>query len=83
MFFDCLTFVNPNVTLLNGAYRNAMMVSFSDGDFIYTNGEKLIDHLQSITEMCIPYKFISIRQSDLPWITLLIKSHIRKRKSAY
>ena len=32
--------------------------------------------------MCIPNKVIDIRPSDPPWITTLIKRHIRKRKRA-
>ena len=45
--------------------------------------ENLIEHLQSITEMCIPNKVITIRPSDPPWITTSIKRHIRKRNRAY
>ena len=33
--------------------------------------------------MCIPNKVITIIPSDPPWITILIKRHIRKRKRAY
>ena len=55
---------------------------FQNND-INTYCENLIEHLQSITEMCIPNKVITIRPSDPPWITTLIKRHIRKRKRAY
>ena len=40
---------------------------------INTYCENLIELLQSITEMRIPNKFITIRPSDPPWITPLIK----------
>ena len=55
---------------------------FANND-INTYCENLIEHLQSITEMCIPNKVITIRPSDPPWITTLIKIHIRKLKRAY
>ena len=56
--------------------------NFQNND-INTYCEHLIEHLQSITEMCIPNKVITIRPSDPPWITTSIKRHIRKRKRAY
>ena len=55
---------------------------FQNND-INTYCENLIEHLQSITEMCIPNKGITIRPSDPPWITTSIKRHIRKRKRAF
>ena len=55
---------------------------FQNND-INTYCENLIEHLQSITEMCIPNKVITIRPSDPHWITTSIKRHIRKRKRAY
>ena len=55
---------------------------FQNND-INTYCENLTEHLQSITEMCIPNKVITIRPSDPPWITTFIKRHIRKRKRAY
>ena len=55
---------------------------FQNND-INTYCENLTEHLQYITEMCIPNKVITIRPSDPPWIITLIKRHIRKRKRAY
>ena len=55
---------------------------FQNND-INTYCANLTEHLQSITEMCIPNKVITIRPSDPPWITTFIKRHIRKRKRAY
>ena len=55
---------------------------FQNND-INTYCENLIEHLQSINEMCIPNKVITIRPSDPPWIATSIKRHIRKRKRAY
>ena len=52
---------------------------FQNND-IDTYCENLIEHLQSITEMCIPNKVITIRPSDPPWITTSIKRHIRSAK---
>ena len=43
--------------------------SYFQKNDINTYCENLIEHLQSITEMCIPNKVITIRPSDPPWMT--------------
>ena len=55
---------------------------FQNND-INTYCENLKEHLQSITEICIPNQvIITIRPSDPPWITTLINRRIKKHKRA-
>ena len=37
----------------------------------------------ALSKVCIPKKIVTIRPSDLPWMTSSIKRYIRKRKRAY
>ena len=93
LFLEFLTFANPNVYRIwkydDGNYemlrQKASTTNCNDfqNNDINTYCENLIEHLQSITEMCIPNKGITIRPSDPPWITPLIKRLIRKGKRAY
>ena len=41
------------------------------------------EHLIEITDFCIPNRQVTIRPTEPPWITTLIKKHIRMRKRAY
>ena len=48
---------------------------------IYT--KNFYNLLTEITDSCIPNRHITIRPTEPPWITTLIKKHIRIRKTAY
>ena len=41
------------------------------------------EHLIEITESCIANRQVTIRPTEPPWITTLIKKHIRMHKRAY
>ena len=41
------------------------------------------EHLIELTNSCIPNRQVTIRPTEPPWITTLIKKHIRMRKRAY
>ena len=45
--------------------------------------QNIKEYILSLIDSCIPNKVVTIRPSDLPWITTAIKRQIRKRKRAY
>ena len=45
--------------------------------------QNIKEYILSLIDSCIPNKVVTIRPSDLPWITTAIKRQIRKRKRDY
>ena len=45
--------------------------------------QNIVKTLNALTETCVPNKIVTFRSSDPPWLTTVIKKHIRKRKRAY
>ena len=54
-----------------------------ENDDISLYASNLNSTILSLTNECIPNKYIRVRTSDPPWITTLMKRQIRKRKQLY
>ncbi|MCG8033229.1 MAG: hypothetical protein JAZ03_13755 [Candidatus Thiodiazotropha taylori] len=52
-------------------------------DNINTYAESFTDNLLSLAEQCIPYKTVTIRPRDLPWINSHIRKSMRKRNRLF
>lgn len=75
-------YTKGNYDLLRNKAQQIDWNSLQDQDIdIYSN--KMKNSIMGIAKESIPNKNITIHPSDPPWITSLIKRHIRKRKRAY
>ena len=71
-----------NYDLFRQKTTETNMNSLRNNDInIYAQNIK--EYIISLIDSCIPNKVVTIRPSDLPWITTAIKRQIRKRMRAY
>ena len=72
---------NGNYNLLRNTAATMNLAAFHDNNIdVYTNN--LNTAISKIANDSIPNRYITVYQSDTPWINSLLKRHIRKRKRA-
>ena len=83
------TYQIPDIRGQHLAKLRTVLSNYNWGSILGTNKsvteayEEFLEIIHGVTKLCIPYKQVTVRQSD-PWfVTPLIKSLLRRRNSLY
>ena len=78
----CMAIWSGDYDLLRQKAYSSIWNSLQNPD-INVYAKNFYEHLIEITNSCIPNRQVTIWPTEPPWITTLIKKHIRMRKRAY